>query len=261
MERRSKKAVDTSWQSQEKWYGNIVGKEGHHYHREVIFPKLLPFFKNKNKDGPLKILDLACGEGVLARQLLPETIYLGIDAAPSLISRARSLDANPNHRYLVKDLTKPIAKVDEGLFTYATIILALQNMADPSAVLKNCCSLLEKGGKVFVVLNHPCFRIPRQSSWGVDEEKKIQYRRIDRYLTSMEIPIQMHPGQKEISSVTTSFHWPLSRIFSFFYHSGFVVEGVEEWCSDKKSSGKKKAMEDRCRDEIPLFLAIIAIKA
>jgi hypothetical protein len=110
------------------------------------------------------------------------------------------------------------------------------------------------------VLNHPCFRIPRQSSWGVDLEKKIQYRRIDRYFSSMKIPIQSHPSKGAQSSHTSSFHHSLSRYVQWLKQTGFVIETMDEWCSDKKSTGKHAKMEDTSRAEFPLFLAIVAKK-
>jgi hypothetical protein len=39
-----------------------------------------------------------------------------------------------------------------------------------------------------------------------------------------------------------------------------VIEKIEEWVSDKKSTGPMAKMEDRARDEIPMFMAILATK-
>jgi ubiquinone/menaquinone biosynthesis C-methylase UbiE len=250
-------AKGTSWEQEGKWYGDLVGKEGHHYHREVVFPKLLPQIIGGANN--IKVLDLACGEGVFARQLPASAVYVGVDAASSLIQRARQFDKAPNHRYIVSDLTQPLQQIAEAPFTHAVIILALQNIANPLALLQNARKQLVLGGKLFIVLNHPCFRIPRQSSWGSDVDKKIQYRRIDRYLSTMEIPIQSHPSQGESSSSTVSFHYSLETITTACFQAGFSIELLEEWCSDKQSTGKNKKMEDRARNEIPLFLAIRAI--
>jgi len=40
-----------------------------------------------------------------------------------------------------------------------------------------------------IVLNHPCFRIPRQSGWGIDEKNKLQFRKVIKYMSPMEIPL------------------------------------------------------------------------
>jgi len=36
---------------------------------------------------------------------------------------------------------------------------------------------------------------------------------------------------------------------------------MEEWISDKKSTGAKARMENRSREEFPLFLALLAQKS
>jgi hypothetical protein len=43
--------------------------------------------------------------------------------------------------------------------------------------------------------------------------------------------------------------------------AGFVIEEIEEWTSDKESEGRAGRMENRSRNEIPLFMAIGAIKS
>lgn len=246
---------DTSWQKVSGWYRRLVDDTGHFYHKQIIIPKSLSLL---NLDPSSSVLDLACGEGVLARALPKNIYYQGVDIAPSLIDFAKREDRNPLHQYLAADVTKPLSFEQRG-FTHAAIILALQNIEYPNLALQNAAKSLIRGGKLLIVLNHPAFRIPRQTSWGVDEKNKIQYRRINRYLTPLKIPIVMHPGQKN-SPTTWSFHFPLSSYSQFLNQSGFVIEKIEEWTSPKKSVGKMKRMENLARSEIPLFLALLARK-
>lgn len=241
----------TSWEGVGKWYHGLVGEEGHYYHRQIILPGVLRLLGKVDA-----LLDLACGNGVLARQLPEEISYLGIDLSTSLIKAAQQTS---RHDFQVGDITKTLT-LPRRDFSHATIILALQNIAEPLAVFKNAANHLRPGGQLIFVLNHPCFRIPRQSSWGIDQEHKIQYRRIDRYHSDMKIPIQMHPGQKTKESETWSFHHPLASFSQWLFESGFAIELLEEWYSDKVSTGKAARMENRSREEIPLFLAIRAKK-
>ncbi len=247
------KQSNSSWESSSRWYDGIVGSEGHYYHKNLILPKLLKMMDLKSGD---KLLDLACGQGVLARSLSPEIPYLGVDLSPSLIHAAK-IKAGKKHVFLVGDVTEPLKTQEKG-FTHGAIILAVQNLKNPLGAFNNAASLLTKGGKLFLVLNHPYFRIPRQSSWGEDISKKLQYRRVDRYMTPMEIPIAMHPG-KEADKSTLSFHYPLSMISNWLHEAGFYIETIEEWCSDKLSTGIKAKMENRARKEFPLFMSITAL--
>lgn len=196
--------VNTSWEEIAGWYDKIVGDKGHYFHKHVIFPKLLPLLALDRSEKP-KLLDLGCGQGIL-RSVIPQKVnYTGVDASSSLIAKARE---RTKGSFYLHDVTKPFS-LEEKDFTHATIILALQNMAEIAPVFENARRHLAPGGNLFIVLNHPCFRIPRQSSWGIDSTKKIQYRRLDRYLGSMAIPVQMHPSQKDASPSQTSFHHPL----------------------------------------------------
>lgn len=252
------KQTDTSWEVVGKWYNGIVGKDGHYYHKNVILPKLNPLFQFEKATDPA-LLDLACGSGILARSIKSDIRYVGVDLSSSLLQHAKQQDRNPTHTYAHSDITKPLP-VKQHDFSHATIILALQNVEFPDLALKNAGKHLRSGGKLFIVLNHPCFRIPRQSSWGVDENQKLQYRRVDRYQTALKIPMQANPSKGKASVVTWSFHHPLSSYTKWLNEAGFFIELMDEWCSDKVSTGKAAKMENRSREEIPLFLCIVAVK-
>lgn len=246
--------VRTSWEKEHRWYGKSTHGKGQYYHEHVVIPgvrRLLGLNAGAN------VLDLGCGSGVLGRNIPAAISYTGVDVSKSLIEDAERQDRAPSHRYSVLDATKPLPVSSD--FTHCTIILALQNMSTPSEAIRNAASHLKTGGILVLVLNHPCFRIPRQSSWGVDEKNKLQYRIINRYLSPLEIPVTMHPGAQN-SSVTWSYHLPLGEYTGMLKRAGFVIDTIEEWSSDKESRGKAARMENRARNEIPLFLTIRAVK-
>jgi len=245
---------NTSWQKVSKWYGSIVGEKGHYFHQAVILPNGLRLLDLKPND---RLLDVACGQGILARKIPPTVKYLGVDVSKQLIDEAKKMDTNHSHQYMVSDVTKQIPGKEN--FNKAAIILALQNIKETDTVIRLVGERLEKHGKFLIVLNHPCFRIPRQSSWETDPKNKLQYRRINRYMNELEIPINAHPGE-ENSTVTWSFHHPMEDYSDYLYKNGFLIEKIEEWTSDKKSEGSAAKMENRAREEFPLFMAILAVK-
>lgn len=255
----AKETNSTSWHQIGKWYDEAVGEQGHYYHQHIIIPNLLKIlnFDNKHKQS---LLDLACGQGILSRHIPAFVRYTGVDAAKSLIAAAKKYAKRENIEFHLFDVTKPIT-LEKNSYSHATIILAIQNIEFPLLAFKNAFDLLQKGGKLVIVLNHPCFRIPRQSSWKIDEAQKIQYRRIDKYMSAMKIPIQTHPGKGGKSPESWSFHHPLSSYTKWLNEAGFKISGIEEWCSDKVSEGKNAKMENRARDEFPLFMTIIAEKS
>ncbi len=228
---------DTSWREVGKWNNS-------YFEDHVIGPGVLRLLALH--PGPPageagdSLLDLASGTGWLARKIPKGVRYLGLD--------------------LVKghDVTKPLPTTDK--FSHATIILALQNIEQPDLVIRNAAAHLVPNGKLVIVLNHPAFRIPRQSSWGIDEQNKLQYRRENMYMSPLKIPIDMNPGLPRggVSHFTWSFHEPMSAYTKMLADNGFVIDSLEEWTSDKESVGKAAKMENRSRKEFPLFLAILA---
>jgi hypothetical protein len=185
--------------------------------------------------------------------------YLGIDASASLIDAAKEYGLRSPHQFFVHDLSHPL-ELPYKEFSHTTCILAVQNLSNPLGLFRTAFEHMRKLAPFIIVLNHPCFRIPRQSSWGIDEQKKMQYRRVDRYMTPLKIPIQTQPSKQESSEQTWSFHYPLSYYTSLLKQAGFTLDRIEEWCSDKKSIGKNAAMENRSRQEFPLFMALVARK-
>ena len=249
----------TSWQPVASWYNKITGEGGHYYHQHVVIPGVLRLLgiSPKSPQSPQSVLDIACGNGILAKSLPQNVDYTGIDIAPSLIEEAKKTDKNRDHKYIVADATKTLNI--PGGFTHSAIILALQNIKNPEFALENISKSLTQGGKLVIVLNHPAFRIPRQSSWGIDENTKMQYRRVDRYMTPMDIPITAHPGER-FSPNTLSYHFPISAYSKMLKDAGLVIELIEEWTSDKESIGRNSKMENRARNEFPLFMTFVAKK-
>ncbi len=221
-----KPSRDTSWHTVGKW--NNTYFEDH-----LIGPGVLRLLGLKVGDS---LLDLACGTGWLQRKIPKGVRYMGYDIVRGV------------------DVTKPLPTADT--FSHATIILALQNIEFPALVIKNAADHVKKNGTLVIVLNHPAFRIPRQSSWGIDEHSKIQYRRENIYMSPLKIPITMHPGQSS-GPLTWSFHQPLSAYTKMLADNHFVIENIEEWTSDKESVGSAGKMENRSRAEFPLFLALL----
>lgn len=254
MKKQNYKKTNNSWQKVGKWYGKITEGEGHYYHRNVIIPRVLELLNLKPNS---KVLDMGCGSGILGRSIDKNINYVGVDLSPSLIKDAIRQDNNPNHKYLINDASK--LEIKENDFSDSIFILSLQNMKSAEMAIKNAISKLKTGGKLLLVLNHPAFRIPRQSSWQIDNGNKTEYRRINKYMSNMEIPINMNPSDRN-SEFTWSYHYPISKITDMLNNNGLLIAKIEEWNSDKTSVGAASKMENAARSEFPLFMAIVGVK-
>jgi len=250
-----KRKPNTSWQNVAKWYKKAVGDNGLYFHQNLILPKSIELLCLKKGDS---IIDFACGQGILNKYIPKEMYYQGVDISEDLIRYARNENKSNFSKFDIGDITKEL-KIKKNDFTHAVIILALQNVEDYEKVFQNVFSRLRSNGKFLIVINHPYFRIPRQTSWQIDNAKKSQYRRVDRYLTPLKIPINMNPGSFK-TKMTWSFHYPLQDYVNGLSKNGFMIEKIEEWVSPKTSVGKSSKMENRARSEFPLFMAILARK-
>lgn len=244
----------TSWGKVANWYNNLLENDGNTYQKKLILPNLLRLVEVKKGD---VIVDLACGQGFFARELAGlGAKVIGADISPELIEFARQDKTVEYH-------VAPAHKLDflqDQSVNKVLIVLSLQNIERANETVKEVSRVLKSKGKLYLVLNHPAFRIPKTSSWGWDDKLGIQYRRLDSYLTESREQIQMHPGDKPWEK-TISFHRPLQYYFKALNKNGMCVSKLEEWSSHKTSEmGPKKAAEDKARHEFPLFLFLEATK-
>ncbi|MCL4406206.1 MAG: class I SAM-dependent methyltransferase [Patescibacteria group bacterium] len=244
----------TSWEKAAKWYDELLESEGT-YQKDLILPNLLRMMEIEKTD---VVLDLACGQGFFSREFKKKAKkVIGADLSPELIKIAESKSAGVEYHAVAAD---KLDFLEDGSIDKISVILALQNMADIGSVFSECRRVLRQIGRLYFVLNHPAFRIPKVSSWGWDPEKQVQYRRVDAYISESRAAIQTHPGSAP-EERTWSFHRPLQVYFKALARQGFAVLRLEEWNSDKKSEpGPRQKAEDKARKEIPLFMAVEAIR-
>jgi ubiquinone/menaquinone biosynthesis C-methylase UbiE len=246
----------TDWGEVADWYDQLVGESGSEFHREIVIPGTLRLLAPQSGRA---FIDVACGQGVLCRALQKAGAEVtGVDAAENLIAAARQRGPASIH-YHVADATD-LSFLPESRFDSAACVLAIQNIQSLSDLCKSVSRVLKPSGKWVIVMMHPAFRGAKETSWGWDEKGKTQYRRVDRYLTPRKSPIVTHPGAKP-DQYTWTFHRPISGYVKALRQGGLVVDAMEEWASHKVStSGPRAAAENLARKEIPMFLAIRAVK-
>jgi len=246
---------DTSWENVSKWYDDYLSADLDSCQKQVILPNLLRLVSPKKGD---RILDIACGTGYFSRELSKYGAeVIGTDISGALIDIA-SKSSPKKIKYFVSSSIN-FSQVTDNSIDAALLVMAIQNIEDVKNTFYECRRVLKKGNSFFIVMNHPAFRIPKASSWKWDKENKIQYRRVDKYLSESKEEIIMNPG-KGGNVKTISFHRPIQYYFKLLDNTGFSVSRLEEWISHKQSgAGPRKKAEDIARKEIPLFLALQAV--
>jgi ubiquinone/menaquinone biosynthesis C-methylase UbiE len=256
---RSSPGPQTHWGEVADWYDRLVGDEGSEFHQKVVHPGVVRLLELKPGE---RVIDVACGQGVLCRVLAERGAEVtGVDAAEPLIRAGR--ERGPEHiRYHVADArelaTAPF--LPAGGFAAATCVLAIQNIQPIAPVFQGVHRLLRPGGRFVLVMMHPCFRGPKETSWGWDPQNEVQYRRVDRYLLPRKTPIVTHPGSAP-DVYTWTFHRPIESYARALRNAGLLIDALEEWPSHKSSEpGPRAAAENVARKEIPMFMAIRALK-
>lgn len=254
---------DTSWDRVADWYDGLLEDRGSDHYENVILPGALRLLE---PTAGMRILDLACGQGVLSRRLAALGAHVvGCDAAPALIATARARNDNSPHgvtppRYEVCD-ARDIAPLDLRDADAAVCVMALSNIDPLDGVMRGIANALKPGGSFIWIIVHPAFRAAGQTTWGWDVRQNKQYRRVDGYLSHGQRDIVMNPGGRaDVTTVT--FHRPLQTYIQAMSRHGLLVERLEEWPSLRAStSGPRAVEENRARREIPLFLGVKAVKA
>ena len=267
--RSDRNASEESWDHVASWYDSEVAESGTDHHRNVIVPGVLRLLELEPK---AKVLDMACGQGVLSRGLSKAGAEVtGVDLSPRLIKLARQRsssgaddqaadDREKTVQYRVGDIRR-LDFLAESSFDAIVFVLGAQNVDPIEPVFGECARLLRSGGRLVMVLNHPAFRIPRQSSWHWDEDRGQVYRAVDRYLSPLKIPIDMQPFKSPGKRVTWTYHRPIQTYVNGLSAVGLLTDGFEEWISQRSNQpGSTSKAENRARAEFPLFLAMRAVK-
>jgi SAM-dependent methyltransferase len=262
-----------------------VGERRSDHHDALLIPGALRLLAPAPGQ---RILDLACGQGVLARALADTGAdVVGVDAAPRLIAAAQKASP-PTAKFVVGD-ARTLPALELGLFDHVACVMALMNIDPLEPVMRGIAASLKPGGSFVAILLHPAFRTPGQTSWGwapLDGPKDAesggpraarrhtdhnpgttavrQYRRVDGYLSPGQSSVVMNPGEAAKGRekvVTLTYHRPLQTYIRAFSDAHLLVDALEEWPSLRTSEpGPRAAEENRARREIPMFVALRAIK-
>jgi ubiquinone/menaquinone biosynthesis C-methylase UbiE len=268
MNNLDKNKAKNSWGGVSKWYNRTV-KDQNSFQNKVILPKLISNLSLKKNT---KILDLGCGQGMFANKiaLISKEDKLnikvtGVDISSSLVKIASTVSSQ--NKLNSQFFTKKAQELDNlylGEFDEIITVLALQNMGKIDEVIKQGYTALNKNGIWHLVINHPCFRQPKKSSWSFDDQKMINYRSLEGYGTFYQAQMDMMPSMDTANPdkvITASYHYSLADLFGVFFDQGFVMTDLDEWYSHiPQDQGPKTQALEVSRAEFPMFMYLKFVK-
>jgi ubiquinone/menaquinone biosynthesis C-methylase UbiE len=247
------------WADLAEWYDAKQGDTGDLWHRELIDPPLLALVGEVRG---LRLLDLACGNGYLARRFARQgATVTAVDASAPTIERARARErAEPlGIAYSVSDATS-IPGLADSTFDVVVCNMALMDMPDVVGPIREVARLLRPGGRLVASLCHPCFDVPDASSWlweRKEYETKMS-RRVGRYRRPFAgSSLWKVPERPDF--LTRSYHRPLSWYVRELWSAGLSVTAMEE--PEGTDAFRTSSPQGEGIREVPLHLVIEARKA
>jgi SAM-dependent methyltransferase len=209
---------EDEWERHAQWWIDGFTEGADAEYAELIVPLLAAELA-----GARRVLDVGSGEGQIARRAAAGgASAIGLDATQTLLDAARARGGGVAYvRASATALPFADAAVDA-----AVVCLVLEHLDDLEAAVAELSRVIQPGGRLCCVLNHPLIQTPGS---GLIEDHTLdppeRYWRVGPYLVE-------HVGAEEVDhGVHVNFvHRPLSRYVNAFAEAGLAIERmVEPW--------------------------------
>ena len=202
----------------------------------------------------LRILDAGCGEGYLSRELASRgASVLGVDSSHNLIDAARSL-APPgadSAAFEVQDVTD--LHLDSDSFDLVVCNHLMNDLPDPTGPIRELSRVLKPGGRVAVLMLHPCFYGDRASrSDNEHTGPGVAYFSPRTITQKFNVNGLISPAE------VTSYHRPLEFYIGSFRDANLWITNLQE-----PHPTDAQMLEDpwwQASFPRPLFLLLVAQK-
>lgn len=205
-------------------------------------------------------LDVGCGEGANTRSIARLGAKMtGVDIAPTFIEHAREAEKMGalGIDYIIADAAElPFA---DKTFEFATSFMALMDMPDQAAVLREIARVLRPSGFCQFSILHPCFVPPARRNVR-NESGKVVAVEVADYFAATDGKVEewwfTTTSAQERKSLAPfkvpRFHRTLSKWIDFVVGAGLILEKLHEPVADDDLAKSTPMLADT--QIAPIFL-------
>lgn len=201
---------------------------------EFVLPHLLTLAGNVAHQ---QVLDLACGQGVVARALAERGAQVvGVDLAPRLLEIARELEAAERRgiTYVLDDAQR-LDRLPASSFDGATCHMGLTDIPDLAATAAALSRVIKPGGWFVYAVPHPCFQTP-YSEWGHHADGSVQAQVRGYFREGFRASEE---PERYSTLVGGAYHRTLSSYLNSLTRSGLVLDvALEPQATDSFATRK-----------------------
>ncbi|MET0102625.1 MAG: methyltransferase [Sedimenticola sp.] len=253
-----KKAVESWEDNTNAWVGHVQSDRSRYVYEGIYIPTLLDALGDVTDK---TVLDVGGGAGEISRALQEQNAKVTyIDHAPAMVSKAKELDTESSRIDYREATTLDGLVKQEGARTRYDIVVAnmvLHDIEDLDTLLAQIRQLLDKNGKFYASIIHPCFKPPRHG-WVLDASGNRSHYAVDRY-GNRGLLLDAVSGRGPGGIETLNIHRKLSCYLNRLCRHGFIIRATYEPAFKEDSEAPFELQDDYFRRS-PVFCWVAEVE-
>jgi len=220
------------WNRKAEFWDALHGDEGNQFHQQLVGPSVERLLQLKSGE---RVLDVACGNGVLARRLAEAGgIVTATDFSEDLITlaRKRKQPAGQMINYQVVDATDEAALVALGEQQFDAVVcsMALMDMPVIAPLYHAVTQLLKPNGRFVFANAHPAFNSnnPVFVAEKGDREGLIYEHTGVKIFQYLQMAPVKGAGAPDEPNPHYYYHRPLHQLLGEAFAAGLLLDAIEE---------------------------------